>query len=182
MLVPLLVLRLRRRWPRTDGDAVVTAAHDAVLWYLAEPARYNGTSARLDVFLAHVAHRRLLDAYRDGRRQQEHDASVRSAQGHFGIVGHQDPTSELGGQEDGVAIRLRLMSLVHTDVEARFLNACLTEASGRRIAAALGVEHLPASEQAHAVRRMTKRLHQRATRARGHHGMLCQMASRKTNR
>jgi DNA-directed RNA polymerase specialized sigma24 family protein len=160
----LVAVRLRRRWPRTDSDGVLSAAHDAVLWYLAEPTRYAVGGSRLDVFLAHVAHRRMQDASREDRRRLAHDACVRAAQQLAAKVGSPNPTSAPEQQGERVAARRRLMSTARTDIEEQFLAACLRDGAGRTVSVVLGTEQLSPSEQAEAVQKMTKRLHQRAVR------------------
>lgn len=163
-IVPLLIARLRRRWPLADHDAIDTAVHDAVLSYLAEPSRYDCRKARLDVFLGRVAHRRLQDARRQDRRRSVRevplDLVTRTA-----VEGASHPVIEDKHPSDSTSARRRLMLLAKSQVERRFLTAYLAGESRQRCAKSMGLAHLEADEQTSAVHRMIARLHQRALRS-----------------
>jgi hypothetical protein len=161
--IPLVIIRLRRRWPRADPEKVTTAAHDAILWYLANPNRYDSSSARLDVFLSHVSHRRLQDSYRRERRRVAHEVSLDSSQ--LALEAHERSSSEEYSQTERLAIRRRLAGLARTVLELRFLTAYLKTDDVQSCAAAIGVGDSPAAK-AYAVHRLTMRLRQRAVRLR----------------
>lgn len=75
-VVPIVLARLSVRFPRVDPSARLQAVHDAVLWYLRRPDRYQVERARLDVFLGHVAECRLKDRLRHDARTHCREACV----------------------------------------------------------------------------------------------------------
>jgi hypothetical protein len=79
ILVPTLRSRLSRRWPKADPQMILEAVHDTLLWYLDHPERYIATTAKLDVFLGHVAHRKMQDASRKRARVRKTEVSMGDA-------------------------------------------------------------------------------------------------------
>lgn len=70
--LPMLIERLRRRWPwLRDETRLYDAAADVLLAYAQHPARYDPAKASLLAYLTLAAHRDLQNALeRDGRRGQ----------------------------------------------------------------------------------------------------------------
>lgn len=166
-LVPLVSSRLRHRWPRGDPQMLLEVVHDSVLWYLANPRRYTPNIALLDVFLAHVAHRRMQDGLRKLARVKRTEVSLEDVT-NAAWVGMQATTAtENWGPFDALA-RHRLFAVARSPRERAFLKASLRGESLQQIGRVLGCFDESSGGLLTAVQQVLKRLHQRVVRS-SHH-------------
>jgi len=164
-VVPIVLARLSVRFPRVDPSARLQAVHDAVLWYLRRPHRYQVERARLDVFLGHVAECRLKDRLRHDARTHCREACV-----------DQEMLERICDLRMRMQcfqacprlpdLRWRVRTLARSRTERVFIDAYLKGATETRLARILRFGSSSIETNKEMIRRVIKRLHQRAIRTR----------------
>ncbi len=155
---------LRRTHPGVDDHLALTAAEDAVLAVIRRPAVYDPARGDLEAFLRMAARGDLANALarerRHAARRDDRDCVELPADG-----GNTFAEDDLPSFDDpGLGAVIAGL----TETERRVFE--LMRAGERSTAAsakALGVAHLPADEQARAVKRVKDRIIARLKRARG---------------
>lgn len=157
---PLLMRHLACAFPRVAADARDTAADDALLSFLAAPARYDPARGRLGAYLRMSARGDLRNLLARNRRADLPLDSVAEPVAPRNLSRGDEPTwdhpplkAELAALDPLERVALELMQRGTRDT-ATF--------AGR-----LGFEHLPRAEQAAAVKRIKDRVMKRLTRAVG---------------
>lgn len=162
-LLTHVVRRLAGRWTNVAQEDVMSAAHDALLWYLRNPARYDPSGARLDVFLASVGHRVLSSRWKTERRRRRRELPLSEAS-----ESRCENRQRVGSATDVLHIedvRRRILAMARSHQEHEFLLQFLSGADTGALAETLGVGGRARSEQARRVHAMLQRLRQRARRA-----------------
>lgn len=155
-----------RRWHRgADGHACITAAEDAVLALLHNPAIYDPAKRGLIGFLRMSAEGDLFNAL---QKEQKHHANrenrdcVELPEGDGNSVAD-EPANDLPSfDEPSVAAEIASFTAPE---RAAFELMRAGERRTTAFAAALGIEHLPADEQAGEAKRVKDRIIKRLQRA-----------------
>ncbi len=168
---------LGRHYRGADADLVQSAVHDAVLRYLQRPQVYDPGRADLATYLRVLARGALFKLFRREKRHQQGRLPwpvVELGQEQGNISGRDDDPSRELERAELTARWQALLAAVReglTPEEGRVLDLMLAgERDTRRFAAALGLEGLPAAEQARAVKRVKDRIGKRLERGGRNHG------------
>jgi hypothetical protein len=175
--VPPLCAWLAQQFPTVDPHFRQSAVHEAVITYLQRPQAYQPERADLAVYLRLAARRDLSNLRRgEGRhnRQRVPFAVVELGAEHGNLLGReQDPSRRLEHNEEAAAWQAVLASIRAglAPAEERVLDLMLQgERSSRVFAEAIGLEGLPADEEARAVKRVKDRVKKRLEREGARHG------------
>ena len=166
-VLPRLVASLRREWPGSSSAMIDEAVEDAILWYLANPTRYDPERSGLPTFLHLVARRNMTHARRRERRRLAHEVPIGLSMPNA-TPGYPTPTwrasaDDLDDPDTSSNDLSKALALAMTDAERKFV---LARAKGERtstLATIIGAGDSP-DEQRRAVHRVMARLRQRARR------------------
>lgn len=144
---------IARRFHGVDPAIVHDAVVDAVMSYLARPAMYDPSKARLDTFLARCARNRLITSLTRARRLRAAEVAVASETAVSVVL-------EVEGKHTG-QLRRRLLASVRSEQERLLLIARLEGLRNTKdLAERLGCK-ASKREQSDLVKRITERLRQR---------------------
>ena len=164
--LPRICAGLRTEWQSVAAALIEEAAEDAVLWYLANPGRYDPARSALHTFLYLVARRKLTHALRGERRRLAHEVPSGLS---MNDAAHKQTPVRTYAVTPGPDRSTRshdlsnILALATTDAERAFVLAKATGANTPRLAAIVGAGQSPL-EQRQAVHRVMARLRQRAKR------------------
>lgn len=158
VLIPVIAARLSRRWLRTDGDLILTAVHDACLWYFNHPKSILRQTGAVEGLLVHVAHRRLQDAWRVRRRWDARHSSIDDVPPRLSSSRGAEEYRPIAGN---IAMLDRLLEVCRDDDERAVIKAVTKGASETDFAVHLGLTGQSALTVQAAVRRLVKRLRSR---------------------
>ena len=148
-----LVRGIQHAFPRVWTDVIVEQAEDALLEFLAKMKRGVWPVRRtLDGHLRQAVWRNVRDQVQAAARRAANEARYAREQAHFTYVPHAERDLQT------------VWRLAHSGAEKEALYRWLEAESSARIAEALGVSHLPTSEQLREVKRFKDRLKRRAQR------------------
>jgi DNA-directed RNA polymerase specialized sigma24 family protein len=153
-------------WRRdVDEHTRITAAEDAVLSVIRNPAIYDKTKGNLITFLCMAARRDLLNAVERERRHHRDRENLDSVE--FSMGGR-NPSVEEEEYDlpsfDDPALATEIASF--TDIERRVFELMRTgERRSSVVADLLGIGHLPNEELAREVKRVKERIFKRLQRA-----------------
>lgn len=162
-----LVADLRRRFPRTDLDACHSAATDALLALIHDPACYDPTRSGLRGFLRVIARRKLISAIEKERRHHvgRKSSEIVELAADGGNSPANEPADDLPSFDDPhLATEIAGFNKIERAVFELLRNG---ERATAVFAAAMGLSHLPAEEQAAEAKRAKDRVKQRLKRAGG---------------
>jgi DNA-directed RNA polymerase specialized sigma24 family protein len=167
LALPRIRASLRREWPDAPSAMIEEAVEDAILWYLANPTRYDPGRSGLHTFLHLVARRKMTHAVRSERRRLAHEVPMGLSLPEA-APGYPTPTWRPGAdRQDDRANSAHdltsILALALSDAEREFVLARATGAPTSTLATIIGAGHSP-DEQRQAVHRMMARLRQRAKR------------------
>lgn len=173
-LNPLLA-RLAARFPHVDPDLRQSAVHQALIAYVQSPLSYDPARADLAVYLRMAAGRDLLNLL---KREGKHHAGrvgwnvVEDGLESGNISGGEGPAQSLERAEEDREREAFLAAVAETftEPERRALGLMLAGArKTEEFARALGLDGLPAAEQAREVKKVKDRIIKRLERGgRGH--------------
>jgi DNA-directed RNA polymerase specialized sigma24 family protein len=167
LALPRICASLRREWPDAASAMIEEAVEDAILWYLANPTRYDPERSGLQTFLHLVARRKMTHAVRSERRRLAHEVPIGLSMPEA-APGYPPPTWRAGADRlDDPAAPSRdlssILALATTEAERAFVLARATGAPTSTLATIIGAGYSP-DEQRQAVHRVMARLRQRARR------------------
>jgi RNA polymerase sigma factor (sigma-70 family) len=169
-VVPLCAW-LGRFFPATDPHLIQDAVHHAVVRYIQQPTAYDPARADLGAYLRMAARRDLFNLFRREKRHRHQrlpESDVELGEESGNILGRDEEPSFLLEREEETARQEALLKSVReslTPAEGRVLDLLLAgERDTRVFAEALGVDGLPAEEQAREVKRAKDRLKKRLER------------------
>jgi DNA-directed RNA polymerase specialized sigma24 family protein len=156
-----------RRFPRTDLDACHSAATDAILALIRDPARYDPTRSELRGFLRIIARRKLITAIDKERRHHvgRKSSEIVELAADDGNSPANEPADDFPSFDDPhLAAELAGFNEIERAVFELLRDG---ERATAVFAAAMGLSHLPAEEQAAEAKRAKDRVKQRLKRAGG---------------
>ncbi len=159
LMLPLLGLQLRRRWPRVDPATIHDAAEDALLKYVDQPTVYDSSRSPLDRYLRLEAMSNLKDSFRRHERRLRHEVPIGDD---WPEVAAEDVSRRPGRWRNVRA----LLRVAETRQEHAFLHAKLRgERRAATLAGILCLDHLSVVEQRAEVHRTWMRLLMRIRRS-----------------
>jgi hypothetical protein len=130
LLVSTVRLMTKRRCPAGDPADIGTAVDDKVLYYLAEPARYDPHRSPLPGRLTSLAINEVRDFQRSRRRRQRHEIAKGMDVGEAVASVVNDADHEREARERWLRWhRDELLAAAETDAERALVEARLTSAS-----------------------------------------------------
>lgn len=159
-LVPILRRRLRYVFRDAPDATIADAIDEALVQFALDPSAFNpARGVPLDRFLCQASWRNVADILRVDRRRRDREATYAGRSAILRSV------TRTPGDESGT--KRRLLTLLATDAEREAVTLWL---DGHRrpdaVARALGLTHLPASEQRLEVKRFNDRVVRRLARLR----------------
>ena len=164
LALPPLVGQLAAWRPTADPHAVESAATDALLWLVKNPARYDQARSPLPAFLLLVARRRLLNQFASERRHQVGKIPWDVVE--FSLSDRNDEVDDDAPSFDHPELQAVIAALSATD--RRLLDLMWDgERSTAVFAAIMGIADRPIDEQEREVKRAKDRIKARLKRAVG---------------
>jgi hypothetical protein len=165
--LPKLTVRLRRRWTAWESELVPDAVEDTIISYLDRPWRYDPSRGSLENYLSHNSHRRAQTLRRGVLRRLARERPTNAVDlEYFSDVTDSSPPlllSDAGASERN-GVMEALCSLATTDAEIAALTVYLDCGSDSAQAKATGIAPASATELKQGIRRVIKRLRERARR------------------
>jgi DNA-directed RNA polymerase specialized sigma24 family protein len=165
LVLPRIVASLRREWPGSSSAMIEDAVEDAILWYLANPTRYDPERSGLPTFLQLVARRNMTHARRRERRRLTHEVPMgltlpNATPAYSSWRASADDLDDQGAPSNDLS---KVLALAMTDAEREFVLARAKGEKTNTLATIIGAGGSP-DEQRRAVHRVMARLRQRARR------------------
>lgn len=157
-LLPYLIRRVRRRFPRAPGDLRADAVEDALLDHLRRPARFDcSRGVPLEGYLFHTARRNLANSLDGERRRKAREAKYATEMSSV-VSAEEAPERE-------ATKSLLASTAAASSIEERAARLWLSgERSTSALAEALQIMGLPAAQQHSEVKRFKDRVVKRVLR------------------
>jgi len=179
----IVLCRQRRGRPiELDADLVDESIVDAVMKLWHEPERYDPNLGNPITFAKKICHDCLVDRIRKSVSRRAHETTQRIDFGSRGCASAEvNPEVRLLAEEAARETHRRRFAVCRTADERAFVEA-LFGSTIEEAENALGIAHLPADARKGQLRRVVKRLHERAERADRNRRRLRRGARRKKRR
>jgi RNA polymerase sigma-70 factor (ECF subfamily) len=165
--LPHLVRLLGMRFAQVaaeDEHIITTAAIDALLSYTANPQQYNPERGTLSYYLYMLAYGDLLNALRSRSKRSKAEIPIPVAES-SALIEDNDIANEVASSLDAQTTLERIRSILTGPEDHLILSLMLAgERSTAVYAQALGISHLPESEQRAIVKRHKDRISRRLER------------------
>ncbi len=165
--LPQLVRSLGMRFAQVaaeDDHIITTAAIDALLSYTANPQQYNPGRGTLSYYLYMLAYGDLLNALRSRSKRSKTEIPIPIAES-SALIEDNDIANEVASSLDAHTTLDRVRAVLTGPEDHLILSLMLAgERSTEVYAQALGISHLPQSEQRAIVKRHKDRISRRLER------------------
>jgi RNA polymerase sigma-70 factor (ECF subfamily) len=165
--LPQLVRSLGMRFAQVaseDEHIITTAAIDALLSYTANPQKYDPARGTLSYYLYMLAYGDLLNALRSRSKRSKTEIPIPAADP-SALIENSDIANKVAGSLDAHATLDRVRAVLTGPEDHLILSLMLAgERSTAVYAQALGISHLPESEQRAIVKRHKDRISRRLER------------------
>jgi len=147
-----------------DEHIITTAAIDALLSYTSNPQQYNPERGTLRYYLYMLAYGDLLNALRSRSKRSKTEIPIPAAES-SALIEDNDIANEIASSLDAHTTLERIRAVLTGPQDHLLLSLMLAgERSTALYAQALGISHLPESEQRAIVKRHKDRISRRLER------------------